>query len=58
MCPMGICWGMLFAMWLGLDVTFLNHAELTGTAGGVSLLEERDDGRRVIRRLNDASYLL
>ncbi len=50
--------GMLFAMWLGLDVTFLNHAELTGMAGGVSLLEERDDGRRVIRRLNDASYLL
>ena len=50
--------GMLFAMWLGLDVTVLNHAELTGMAGGVSLLEERDDGRRIIRRLNDASYLL
>ena len=50
--------GMFFAMWLGLDVTFLNHAELTGIAGGVSLMEERDDGRRVIRRLNDASYSL
>ena len=50
--------GMLFAMWLGLDASFLNHAELTGMAGGVSLLEERDDGRHVIRRLNDTSYLL
>ncbi|MGN0777697.1 MAG: histidine phosphatase family protein [Aristaeellaceae bacterium] len=49
---------LLYSMWLGMDVTALHHAGLSGMPGGVSLLEEWENGQRVIRRLNDTSYLL
>ncbi len=45
------------AMWLGWDVEMLSHAELFGMAGGVSWLQENDDGKRVIRRWSDMSYV-
>lgn len=50
--------GVFHAMWLGLDPEFLNHAELSGMAGGVSFLQENSGGKRVIRRLSDMSYIL
>ncbi len=49
--------GVLHAMWLGLPVEFLNHAELSGMAGGVSFLQEDADGKRRIRRLSDMSFV-
>lgn len=50
--------GVFHAMWLGLEPEFLNHAELSGMAGGVSFLQENSNGKRVIRRLSDMSYIL
>ena len=49
--------GVFHAMWLGLPPEFLNHAELSGMAGGVSFLQEDDDGKRRIRRLSDMSFV-
>ena len=45
------------AMWLGLDIEMLNKCDLFGMAGGVSFLNENQDGKRIIRRLSDMSYL-
>ncbi|GAA0086403.1 hypothetical protein UT300007_28430 [Clostridium sp. CTA-7] len=45
------------AMWLGLDVSMLNKCELFGMAGGISFLSETKDGKRIIKRLSDMSYL-
>lgn len=45
------------AMWLGLDIEMLNKCDLFGMAGGVSFLNEDQDGKRIIRRLSDMSYL-
>jgi len=45
------------AMWLGLDVELLNQCDLFGMAGGVSFLNENQDGKHIIRRLSDMSYL-
>lgn len=50
--------GVFCAMWLRWEVEMLNRAELGGVAGGVSWLEENDEGKRVIRRLNDMSYVM
>lgn len=45
------------AMWLGMNITMLNHCDLFGMAGGVSFLNENNDGKHIIRRLSDMSYL-
>jgi len=45
------------AMWLGLDVESLNQFELFGLAGGVSFLQKTDQGKRMIRRLGDLSFI-
>ena len=45
------------AMFLGLDVEFMNHAELFGLAGGVSFMYENDDGKRFIKKISDMSYV-
>lgn len=44
-------------LWLGLPVETLNKCDLFGLAGGVSFLQESMDGRRIIRRLSDMSYV-
>ncbi len=45
------------AMWLGLDVSMLNKCDPFGMAGGVSFLNDTLDGKHVIRRLSDMSYM-
>ena len=45
------------AMWLGLDVDMLNKCDLFGRAGGVSFMQENDEGKHMIFRLSDMSYL-
>lgn len=45
------------AMWLGLNVELLNQCDLFGMAGGVSFLNENHEGKHIIRRLSDMSYL-
>jgi broad specificity phosphatase PhoE len=48
---------VLNAIWLGLEVTDLNRCDLYGLSGGVSFLYLHDDGKRVIRRLSDMSFV-
>ena len=45
------------AMFLGLDVEFLNQAEMYGLAGGVSFMFENNDGKRFIKKISDMSYI-
>ena len=45
------------AMFLGLGVDFLNRGELFGFAGGVSFLTVTDDGKRIIKRIGDLSFM-
>lgn len=45
------------AMFLGLDVEFLNQAEIFGVAGGVSFLFVNNEGKRFIKRISDTSYM-
>ena len=45
------------AMFLGLDVESLNEFELYGMAGGVSVMQCNDDGKRVIKRMGDLSFM-
>ncbi len=45
------------AIWLGLEVEMLNKCDLFGLAGGVSFLQEKEDGKHIIRRLSDMSYI-
>jgi probable phosphoglycerate mutase len=45
------------AMFLGVDVSSLNEFELFGLAGGVSIMIKNDDGKRIIKRLSDLSFL-
>lgn len=45
------------SMWLGLEVEMLNNCDLFGMAGGVSFLYENADGKRIIKRLSDMSYV-
>lgn len=45
------------AMWLGMEIEMLNKAELFGYAGGVSFMQEADDGKRFIKRMGDLSYI-
>lgn len=45
------------AMWLGMDVDMLNKCDLFGRAGGVSFMQESADGKHMVFRLSDMSYL-
>lgn len=45
------------AMWLGLNVEFLNKGDLFGIAGGVSFLHLKSNGKKVISRLCDTYYM-
>ena len=45
------------AMFQGLDVEFLNQAEMYGLAGGVSFMFENNDGKRFIKKISDMSYI-
>lgn len=45
------------AMFLGLPVEALDQCDLFGLAGGVSYMFVNDEGKRVVKRLSDMSYL-
>ncbi len=45
------------AMFLGLSVEALDECDLFGLAGGVSYMFVNDQGKRVVKRLSDMSYL-
>ncbi len=45
------------AMWLGLKPEDLNNCDLFGLAGGVSYFIEDDNGKHIIKRLSDMSYI-
>ena len=45
------------SMFLGLDVESMNKAEMFGLAGGVSYMLVSDDGKRVIKKMSDMSYI-
>lgn len=44
-------------MFLGLSVETLNAGEIFGLAGGVSYMFENNEGKRVIKRISDMSYI-
>ena len=44
-------------MFLGLGVETLNTFEMHGAAGGVSIMLETDDGKRIIKKVSDMSYM-
>ena len=44
-------------MWLGMDIEMLNRCEIFGLAGGVSFMHETTDGKRIIKRMSDMSFL-
>lgn len=44
-------------MWLGMDIEMLNRSEIFGLAGGVSFMQETADGKRLIKRMSDMSYI-
>ena len=44
-------------MFLGLGVEALNSCEMHGAAGGVSYMFESDDGKRIIKKMGDMSYI-
>lgn len=48
---------VFFTMFMGLEPESLNRFEAFGLSGGVSWLIERDDGKRIIKRLSDLSYI-
>ena len=45
------------AMFLGLDVESLNQAAMFGLAGGVSFMVKNNEGKRIIKRISDMSYV-
>ena len=45
------------SMFLGLEVESLNACEMFGFAGGVSQMIVRDDGKRIIKRISDMSFV-
>ena len=45
------------SMFLGLEVESLNTGEMFGFAGGVSQMIVRDDGKRMIKRISDMSFV-
>jgi probable phosphoglycerate mutase len=47
---------LFFAAWLDWDAEMLLRSAFYGAAGGVSFLQQSNDGKRAIMRLNDMSY--
>ena len=45
------------SMFLGLNVESINNGEIFGLSGGVSHMFENDEGKRVIKRISDMSYI-
>lgn len=45
------------AMWLKMPAEALNSCDLFGLAGGVSWMAENNEGKRMIRRMSDLSYM-
>ena len=45
------------SMFLGLEVEALNTCEMFGFAGGVSQMIVRNDGKRIIKRISDMSFV-
>ncbi len=45
------------AMFLGLEVEDLNTCDMFGLSGGVSYMFVNDEGKRVVKKLSDMSYL-
>lgn len=45
------------AMFLGLSVEALNTCDMFGLSGGVSYMFVNDEGKRVVKRLSDMSYV-
>lgn len=48
---------VFYTMFLGFDVETMNGCELFGLAGGVSYMFETDEGKRVVKRISDMSYM-
>ena len=46
------------SMWLGLDVESMNSAEIFGLAGGVSLMFENNEGKRIVKKISDMQYIM
>ena len=44
-------------MFLGLNIEAMNTSEIYGRSGGVSHMLENNDGKRVVMRISDMSYL-
>lgn len=49
---------MLFAMWFNDDISSLENVEFQGISGGVSFFGKNDNGIKIIRKLNDLSYMM
>ena len=45
------------SMFLGLEAELLNTCEMSGFAGGVTQMIVRDDGKRIIKRISDMSFI-
>jgi probable phosphoglycerate mutase len=45
------------AIWLGMTVEMLNKCDLFGMSGGVSFMHENAEGKHIISRLSDLSYI-
>ena len=45
------------ALWLGMQPEQMNHCDLWGAAGSVGIMRAMDNGKRVINRMGDMSYL-
>lgn len=45
------------AMWLGMNAEMLNKCDLFGMAGGVSFMQVNTEGKHIIKRLSDMSYI-
>lgn len=50
--------GIFHAMFLDMSVEQLNTVDLRGQSGGVSVLQVTDEGKHVLRKLSDMSYLV
>lgn len=48
---------MLFTMWFNNDISSTENIEFQGISGGVSFIKKNDNGIKIIRKLNDLSYL-
>ena len=46
------------SMWLGLDIESMNSAEILGLAGGVSLMFENNEGKRIVKKISDMQYIV